>query len=122
MTPTLKGIIMTLLSCIVSAIATGIPTTAIAWEITGISVLGTMAVYVGQSFAFPSTSILNQWDLKDLIKGVLVTLGNGLSTWAASEITSTSVNWKNLLIGMGVMLLGYLSKQFKTPPSTIPIN
>jgi len=120
MNPKLKGLIMTLLSCIVAVISTGIPETTIAWEIAGISILGTMIVYTGQSLLYPSTSDNNQVNGRDMIKGALIVLGNGLSTWAASAITSTTLDWKNMIVGMVVLIAGYLAKQFNTQPTGIP--
>ena len=120
MNPKIKGLIMTLLSCIVALISNGIPATSIAWEVSGISILGTLIGYVAQSFLVSSTSDANQINGRDFLKGALVVLGNGLSTWAASAITSTVLDWKSMLMGMGVLMLGYLAKQFKTDPTGIP--
>jgi len=116
-----KGLLMTIVTFVATSITTsGMPETALAWQILGITTVGTVIGYIAQSVALPSTSILGMMNLRDLLKGGLLAISNMLSGFAASAITSTAIDWKALLTSMGMVLVAYFIKQFATPPTGIP--
>lgn len=118
---TIKSIIITLITLVATTLSTtGLPATTIAWEILGITTLGTLLGYIGQSLALPSTSVFGDLNLNDLVKGALVTLSNFLASLAASWATSTSINWVETLSGAGLVLVMYFVKQLATKPTGIP--
>ena len=98
----------------------GLPKNALEWQILAITLVGTVIVYVAQSVAFPSTSIFGDINLRDLLKGGLLAVGNMLSGFAASGITGTMIDWTALLTGAGMVLVAYFAKQFTTKPTGIP--
>lgn len=114
--PVIKGAIILLLTSVLS-LATNMPADNVAWSVFGITTLGTMIGYFAQSSLFPATSETGQLNGKDLLKGLLVALSNGLSTWAATGIEGTTLNWKTLLITTIGIFAGYILKQLGT---TVP--
>ncbi|MFC4230574.1 hypothetical protein ACFOW1_01640 [Parasediminibacterium paludis] len=115
-----KGLLITVITFIASTIASGgFAGTALAWETLGITTLGTVLIYLAQSFAFPSTSIIGELNLKDLAKGAFVTLGNFFSAYTASTVTTGHVDWKSLFISAGSVFAMYILKQLGTtvPPT-----
>ena len=117
----IKSLIMTGLSFVAASItASGLPATGLAWQVLGLTTLGTMLGYLAQSKMFPSTSTAGQVDLKDLGKALLVSASGALSGWGASAVSHTAIDWKQLLTGIVVLFMGYISKQYFTPePKTI---
>ena len=116
-----KGLFMTVVVFVATSISTtGLPKNALEWQILAITMVGTVIGYIAQSVAFPSTSILGDINLRDLLKGGLLALSNMLSGFAASGITGTAIDWKALLTGAVMVLVAYFAKQFATTPTGIP--
>jgi hypothetical protein len=109
-----KGAIMILLASILS-ITTNFPETGQGWLIFSLSTLGTMLVYFGQSALFHSTSETGQLNGSDILKALLVSFGNGLSTYLSQLGVGEPIHWKALIISMIGMFAGYLIKQWQTP-------
>ena len=78
MNPTfIKSLFMTIVVFIATTIfTTGMPASALAWEILGITTGGTVLGYIAQSLALPTTSIVNNINLKDLVKGAILAVAN----------------------------------------------
>jgi hypothetical protein len=115
-----KSLIMTIVTFLASAISTGgFPSTGQGWEILGITVVGTALVYVAKNAVFPSVSVFGTINLKDLLSGLILAIGTGLSNWVATLVTGTPIVWHNLLILMGSVVIGYFAKNFGTqnPPA-----
>jgi hypothetical protein len=99
----------------------GLPTTTVAWEVTGMTVLGSFLIYVAKNAIIPSTSVGGTINWMDIVSGLIMALGTGLSNWAASAITSTPIVWTELLKAMGVVVIGYFAKTFFAKPDpTVP--
>jgi hypothetical protein len=112
-TTVLKGLIMAVIALVASTISTsGFPATAIGWEILGITVVGTILVYLGKNAIAPSTSAIGTINVGDLISGAVVAIGSALSSWAAAAITATTLDWKALLIAAGTAGGTYLLSKF----------
>ena len=109
----LKGAIILLLTSILS-ITTNFPETSTAWLVFAFTTLGTLLGYFAQSALFPSTSETGQLNLKDVMKGLLLSLSNALITWGATAVEGTAINWKSLIITMVGLFAGYLLKNFNT--------
>lgn len=109
-----KGAIILFLTSLLS-ILTKWPETGTAWIVFGITTVGTMCGYFAQSSLFPSTSDSGQINSSDLWKGLLVSLSNSISTWIATVLTSTILDWKNLGITFAGMFIGYILKNLSTP-------
>ena len=90
------------------------PSTTIGWEILGITTTGTVLIYLAKNAVFPSTSILGNINIKDLFSGAIMAAGSGLSSFAASSVTGTSIDWKHLLELAGGVAVGYIAKNFAT--------
>lgn len=114
----LKGLLATVFMFVLGTIqASGFPVTTIGWEVLGITTLGTVLVYVGQSVFLVTTSVSGAINWKDILKGAIIVVGNGFATWTAASLTGTLVDVKTLLYGIGAILIVYIGKQFKlTPP------
>lgn len=111
----IKGLFMAIVALLATTFTTtGLPTTATGWIVLAITAIGTTLIYLAKNWVFPSTSTFGNISIGDLISGVLIAIGSGLSSWAASVITSTPVNWSSLGHLMIVVILGYFGKQFAT--------
>ena len=103
---------MLIISTLAASLAKGLPVNSIGWICLFITLAGSMIVYFAQSFAWPTTSTLGNVNLADFAKGLLLSIGAGLSSWAASAMTSTTVSYKTILTLMVTILLGYIAKTF----------
>lgn len=112
--PIIKGAIMLLLTSLLSVL-TNLPTDVHSWTIIGLTTLGTLLIYFGQSFALPSSSESGQLNGKDFLKGLIVAAGNGISTYISSIAEGTPVQWGKLATSVAVLFIGYLIKQWATP-------
>lgn len=116
-----KGVIVVLFVFVAQTIVTfGFPATANGWYILGLTALGTVLGYVAQSAAIPATSIFGNINLKDLIKGLLVSLSNFLSGWAATVIIDVPIDWVELAKNAGMMLILYVLKQVASNDGNAP--
>lgn len=114
---TAKALIMGLVTIIASTISThGFPTTTDGWEIMGITLLGTVLAYLAQTAALPSVSLFGTIDLKDVLKGLLMGIGTGLSNWAATAIVGEPINWNALITLIFSVISGYFIKNFASQP------
>ena len=111
----LKGLVMTAIVVIASAIATAFPETLSQWEALGITLVGTLVGYFGQSYAFPSTSFLGDVNSRDFLKGLMVALANLLSSLGAAAATSTVIDWKDIAKSILIVFSGYIVKQLASP-------
>lgn len=95
--------------------ANGFPADAQHWEALGLAVFGTSIIYIAQSFAIPTTSILGKLNIRDFVKGLIVVLGNGLVTFGADKLTGTKVDIGLICSAMGAIIFTYIVKQFNLP-------
>lgn len=117
---TTKGLVMTAIIFISTAVAGGFPATWLQWEVLGLTLAGTLAGYIAQSVYFPSTSMQGDLNWKDAVKALLINASNVLSTVGAAAITDTSINWMEIFKSILVLTIGYIGKQLVTPPTGIP--
>ena len=120
----IKGMFMTLISFVCALMASGLPTTNLSWEISGLTLLGTLIGYFAQNVALPSNiSVLGTINVgATVFKGLLVALGGGLASLAAAGLTATSADWGvigKLMLGL---LVGYIGKQFATNSNGTPLT
>ena len=117
MNPLIKGLIATIISLLATTLSTtGWPADVLHWEMLLITMVGTIAVYFSQSALFPATSNVNDLNKRDLLKSVLVSVGSALSSFAASGITGSHIDF----IAVGKLILTtivlYLAKNFVSQP------
>ena len=113
----IKMLVMTVITSAATLIAdTGWPV-GIGWAVLGISVLGTLLVYVAQSVYLPTQSDLNDANWTDIIKGGVVSVGNFLSLYAASYLPGAHIDWQDILKSAGMVFIMYIIKQFRTAPT-----
>ena len=116
----LSGLLLTIITFVSTSIIKGLPSTSTDWIVLLITLAGVIVVYLGQSFVFPSTSILGQVDSRDFYKASFIGIGNLLGTWAASAATSTVLDWKGLAFTSFALVSGYFVKQLNTQPEGTP--
>ena len=90
----------------------GFPATTTAWEILGIIVVLNGVQYAIKNAIAPSNSAYGTINLRDIISGLVLAVCNGLSVWAASAITSTTLDWKLLLSTAGGFAATYIATKF----------
>lgn len=114
----IKGLIMAILSFVALSIQqNGFPTLAVQWELMGITILGISFVYVAQNYVIKSTSAVGTVDLINVIKGLILALGTGLSDFAAHWAANQPIHVSDLLKAAGAVLIAYFVKSFATKPS-----
>ena len=77
-----------------------------------ISSAGFAAVYIGKNYIMPSVSAIGI-DLKDILSGVIVAVGMGISS-AAAQILTTGFEWSTLWIAVSGAVIGYITKTAST--------
>lgn len=112
---TKKGLIMTVITFLSAALATGFPVTNIQWIILTLVFLGTMLGYIGQSVLLPSTSVQGEINLRDIYKSLCISASTALSTFGAAAVTQTSIDWGEIAKNILILTAGYLVKQATTP-------
>jgi len=121
MKTTLKGIMMLVLVFIATSIQTnGYPANILGWEVLGITLLGTVLIYVIQSIKLPTTSEPGTMNWLDIGKGGIIAIGNMLATFTAAGITGTHIDYKALFGTVMTILVGYFIKQLASVPTGIP--
>lgn len=117
---TTKGLVMTAIVFLSTALATGFPVTNIQWVILGLVFAGTMIGYISQSTLFPSTSVQGDLNLRDVLKSLFISVSNVLSSLGAAAITQTQIDWGEIAKNIIILTAGYLLKQVTTPaPKTL---
>lgn len=109
-----KGLFMAIVAIFATTYTTtqGFPSSQTGWEVLGITILGTVLTYLAKNAAMPSYSLFGTINLHDLLSGLVLAIGSGISSWAAHAITATTVDWHSLLSLMGSVAMGYLAKNF----------
>lgn len=108
-----KGLVMALVGFLASTIS---DLEVINWAYVLITTIGFTAVYIGKNYWKPSTSDANNLNPGDLWSGILIAVGMGVSSFAASIITTGMVDWKALGIAVISAVVGYFSKTFISKP------
>jgi hypothetical protein len=113
-----KGLIMAL----VGFVATYISQSAgvINWAYIGIASGAFTLIYLAKNFAWPSISIYGIVNLQDLVSGLIMAIGMAVSNFAASLLTSTTINWS--VFGTSVLLavVGYFTKDIFSGQKDVP--
>ena len=104
-----KGLIMSLIGFIATALS-DLESMNIVYIL--ISSIGFIAVYIGKNYIMPSVSAIGV-DFRDIISGVIVALGMGLSS-AAAQILTTGFEWNTLWIAVSGAVIGYFTKTIST--------
>lgn len=117
-----KGLLMTFITSLASALAAGLPQDLPHWYILGLTILGTIIGYFAQSTIFPSTSKAGDINGLDFLKGFLVALSNMLSTIGADVIVGHTLNWSQIAGSVVTVFLAYFVKQFAIPPTKYTRN
>lgn len=107
----IKGLIMAIVAFFATVLTTtGFPKTKIGWSILAITLLGTVLLYIGKNWLFPSTSKIGTLNARDWWSGLFMALSIAISNYAATLITQTSIEWVSLVEMMGVQAAGYYLK------------
>lgn len=105
-----KTILIAVFSVLATTLTTtGWPADALHWQLLGIIVLGTCLVHIAQSLFIPGTSIPGDLNKRDLLKGLLLSIGTALSDFAGAYVTGLTVNWLDvgkLVITTAILYLG----------------
>lgn len=116
MSNSVKVLIMTIITFIATTISTsGFPATSAGWIILGVTTVGTTLVYIAKNWVFPSVSIFGTIDLRDVLSGLILAVGTGVSDWVGTLIAGVPIDWHSLWVAVGGVVLGYVIKIFATP-------
>lgn len=102
-----KGLIMALVGFIATAIS-DVGTTN--WAYVWITTAAFTIIYVGKNAVFPSVSIGNKFDLRDILSGVIVAIGMAVSSVTASVLTTGTIEFQALWIAVSGAVIGYFIK------------
>lgn len=115
-----NGFMMAIITLLATAITTtGLPKTTIEWEIMGITAGGTVLTYAAKNVIFPNYSLFGTLNLADIASGLFMALGAGLSSWAATAVTSVAINWHDLLTLCTSILITYLAKKVMSAQQSV---
>lgn len=92
------------------------------WLYVTIYVVGFTIVYFGKNFLWPSTSPLGFIDVWDLLSGLIIALGAGLSDLAAQWITVHVIDWHILWITVSGSVVAYILSKFGWGPKNATIK
>lgn len=110
-----KGLVMTVVAFLANLVySKGLPVGVIAWEVTGLTMLGSVLTYLGNTVLIPTTSGLFSVANGDYVKGVLLALGSGLSAWGANALLDQPIDWNGILSLVVTMVSGYFVKTLGT--------
>lgn len=98
----------------------GFPGTKEGWIVMGVTLVGTVLIYIGKNFVFPSISIFGNIDLRDVISGLVVAIGTGVSNWVGTIIAGVPIDWASLWRLIGMVVVGYFLKNFMSKPVKDP--
>lgn len=101
-----KGLLAAIIACLATLFSTG---EGGVWYYV-IMVIGVVTTYFAQNALIKPISVFGTIDFTDIIKGTLMAIGTALTTFAASIITSTTIDLKVLLSLVGTAVLAYLTK------------
>jgi hypothetical protein len=121
--PLIKGLFMAIGSLLSATfVANGaLPSTLVAWEILGVTIVGTAVLYLVKNAVIPSVTILGTMSLQDFLLGSGVALGTVLVNWGTTEaISKVSPNWHQLLGLAGGVLISFVAKAFLTQNTGAP--
>ena len=92
------------------------PTSTVAWEILGITLIGNLLVYLAKNAIAPSTSTFLNVNVGDLISGLVLVLGSALVSFGAAALTATAIDW--ILLWHTALSVGgaYLATKFGFGP------
>lgn len=107
-----KNVLMFMIATAATLLAAGFPTTATAAALMGITVLGTTATYIAKSEWFPSISLWGMIDLRDLVSGLILAIGTGLTNFAASWALDVPIVWSDFKTLIWSVVVGYFSTKF----------
>jgi len=109
----ITGLLTALAAVVVSYFqANGLPATITAWEVLAITVGGNLLVYLGKNLVLPSISVFGTIDMRDVLSGLILAVGSGLTSLAASTVTSTPISVSLILSTAGSVALAYLATKF----------
>lgn len=106
-----KGLLMALMAIIVTAFTQQ----PIDWGTTIILLIGTALGYIGKNIFLQSESPSGWLDWRDLVSGILVAVGAGLSSYVEQIVTETIINWTTVWHVAVSVALTYLSTTFFAP-------
>lgn len=110
---------MTIISFIATTISiSGLPSNGTQWTVLLITTGGTVLVYIAKNWAFPSVSIFGTIDLRDVLSGLILALGTGVSDWVGTLVAGVAIDWHTLWVSVGGVVLGYFVKLFTMQPKT----
>ena len=79
----------------------------------GISTVAFTIIYVGKNYLFPSVSVVGI-DLQDILSGLVLAVGMGVSSFAGQILTTGLLDWNALWVAVAGAFVGYF---VKTAPS-----
>jgi hypothetical protein len=101
-----KGLLAAIIACMATLFSAG---GGSIWYYV-VMIVGVVATYFAQNAFIKPVSLFGTIDFTDIIKGILIAIGTTLTTFAASIITSTTIDFKVLLSLVGTAVLAYLTK------------
>lgn len=106
-----KGLLMVLMAIVVSAFSQP----PIDWGTTTVMLIGTALVYIGKNIFLQSESPSGWLDWRDLVSGLIIAIGTGLTSYVAQIVTETVINWTTVWHVALSVALTYLAGTFFTP-------
>lgn len=107
-----KGLLMAVVGFLATTIA---DLQEVNWWYVLISTIAFTLIYVGKNFFLPSSSETGKVNWMDVLSGLLVAIGMGISSFVGSILTTGTVDWKALGLAVVGAIVGYFTKTFFSP-------
>jgi hypothetical protein len=105
-----KGLIMALIGFVATTIS-DLETFNAAY--VGISTVSFTLIYVAKNYVWESKSKILGLDWQDLLSGLILALGMGISSYVA-QILTIGFEWQSLWVAVSGAVIGYFTKTFSS--------
>jgi hypothetical protein len=107
----LKSLIAAIIAVIAAYVASA---ETINYVYIAVYVIGYTAWYAGKNYLFPSVSVLGTIDLRDILSGIILAIGSGVMSFAATLISGITFTWPGILNAVWISVLAYITTKFGT--------
>ena len=107
-----KGLIMAIVGFVSTTIS---ETETFNFAYVAVATSGFTIVYLIKNWAMPSVSAFGI-DLQDILSGIILAVGMGLSSYAAQIITIGVFEWSALWVAVSGAVIGYFAKTIPQKP------
>lgn len=80
------------------------------WGYVFLATVSFTLIYLAKNYILPSTSEEGRLNWRDALSGLIIAIAMGISSFAASVLTTGKIDWNALLIAIIGSVVGYFTK------------